>query len=97
VPDEDHTLRHVGPGVLSMVSPGGPGNATSQFYIAMARSPFMDYQNLVFGNVIAGMEALRSVEERVKTLGGAMVTISKCGEIRYDPDSPQTHHQPERA
>lgn len=91
VPDEAHTLRHIGPGVLSMVSQGGPGNATSQFYIAMVRSPFMDYQNLVFGSVLDGMDTLRAVEARVKELGGAMVTVAKCGEIKYDPDAPQEH------
>lgn len=84
VPDEPRKLKHVGPGILSMISPGSPGNGTSQFYVSLARSPFADYQHVVFGNVVEGMEALHNVEDMVRARGGGMVTITRCGEIRYE-------------
>jgi peptidyl-prolyl isomerase F (cyclophilin D) len=82
LPDEAHSLKHIGPGVLSMVSNGGPGNATSQFHIALSKSPFMDYQNLVFGNVLSGMEVLHEIEKRFEKGPGGNLVVKHCGELR---------------
>jgi len=86
VQDEPHALRHDGPGVLSMVSQGGAGNATSQFYVALSRSPFMDYTNVVMGNVVSGMDVLHTLEKRFKDGPGGQVKIAKSGELRV-PDA----------
>ncbi len=85
IPDESHKLRHIGPGVLSMVSPGGPGNATSQWHLALSKAPFMDYQNLVFGNVISGMDVLYEAES-VFRAGGGNLRVARSGELRVDED-----------
>tara|TARA_Y100000780_G_scaffold206962_1_gene203028 strand:+ start:437 stop:664 length:228 start_codon:yes stop_codon:yes gene_type:complete len=65
-----------------MVSPGGPGNATSQFYVALGKSPFMDYQNVVMGNVMTGMEVVHEIEKAFEAGSGGQLTIARSGELR---------------
>lgn len=86
--DEEFTHKHAGLGVLSMANRGKDTN-TSQFFICLNPTAWLDGKHIVFGQVLHGGPLLRKIETMGSRSGSVSgeVKIVKCGVL---PDLPSS-------
>ena len=80
--DENFTLRHTGPGILSMAN-AGPNTNGSQFFLCTVKTDWLDGKHCVFGSVTKGMEVVKAIEKVGSQSGKTQkpVLIADCGQL----------------
>merc|ERR1711959_650718 len=79
--DENFTLKHEGPGILSMAN-AGPNANGSQFFLCTVATPWLDGKHCVFGKCTS-MDVVKAIESYGSESGKtkAKIVIADCGQL----------------
>lgn len=83
-------IPHSGAGLLSMAN-RGRDTQSSQFFITLAATPWLDHLHVVFGRVVQGMDVVTAMEA-VGTKSGKpskAVAVTDCGEVEDEEEPSQ--------
>jgi cyclophilin family peptidyl-prolyl cis-trans isomerase len=96
--DENFRLQHIGRGVVSMAN-RGPNTNGSQFFILGRKAPRYDNDYVVVGNVVAGLDVVRALENTGDANADVHgdVRIVACGELVVPPEELEAAVRPAAA